>query len=64
MFQYAFYRKLKAMGRDVKLDLDWYKKCNAHNGFELERIFDINLGGYGDFPRNKGCQASCFYMAL
>lgn len=53
MFQYAFYRKLKAMGRDVKLDLDWYKKCDAHNGLELERIFDINLGGGTATPREK-----------
>ena len=40
MFQYAFYLELKHRypEADIKMDINAIK-CNAHNGFELARIF-------------------------
>jgi len=42
MFQYAFYELLKQRFGNVKVDLSAYKE-HVHNGFELERIFNIKL---------------------
>ncbi len=41
MFQYSFYKYLKRRYPDaaIKADLGWYEWNNAHQGFELERIF-------------------------
>jgi hypothetical protein len=41
MFQYAFALALRASGRDVRLDLSWFKHSHPHNGYELERIFGV-----------------------
>lgn len=41
MFQYALFRSLLKQGRDAKLDISYYKKFLAHNGYELPRIFNI-----------------------
>ncbi len=43
MFQYAFYKSLEKMGKDVKADISGYEDYELHNGFELEKIFGINL---------------------
>ncbi|MBA2857944.1 hypothetical protein HNP93_000645 [Methanococcus maripaludis] len=42
MFQYALYKSLKEMGQEVLLDRSWYLKNNAHNGYELERVFGLS----------------------
>lgn len=44
MFQYAFYLELKHRypEADIKMDIN-YIQCNAHNGFELDRIFGIEV---------------------
>lgn len=42
MFQYALYRQLQVMKRDVKLDTSYYTQYNAHNGYELSRVFNIS----------------------
>ena len=42
MFQYAMYKSLEKKGKLVKLDCkSFYETKKEHNGYELERIFDI-----------------------
>ena len=42
MFQYAMYKSLEKKGKLVKLDSkSFYETKKEHNGYELERIFDI-----------------------
>ena len=41
MFQYALYKKFLKQGKNVKLDLDFFSKCKAHNGYELEKVFNL-----------------------
>lgn len=45
MFQYAFYKNLKSMGRFVKLDIQsmWNEKNVVHNRYELRWIFKLNV---------------------
>ena len=43
MFQYALYRTAQSLGYDVKADLSFYDNKECHNGYELERIFNIRL---------------------
>lgn len=40
MFQYAFSKNLKD---EILYDKSFYKKCNQHNGLELEKVFKIDL---------------------
>lgn len=42
MFQYAFYKALLVKGIEVKVDISCFKDYKVHNGYELERIFNIN----------------------
>lgn len=41
MFQYAFYLALKHHQPDTKIDVSIFRYRPSHNGYELERIFDI-----------------------
>ena len=41
MFQYAFYMAQKHRKKDVKMDLSFYSTNHDHNGFELDKIFNI-----------------------
>jgi len=41
MFQYAFYRAVKANVPDTKVDVSEFRHRNHHNGYELEQVFDI-----------------------
>ena len=41
MFQYAFHRALKANDPDTKMDISEFGHRRHHNGYELERVFDI-----------------------
>lgn len=46
MFQYAFYYALKQKypGNNIAVDIcNYYGSVNRHNGYELERVFGINL---------------------
>lgn len=43
MFQYAFYKSLEAGGYASYADLSDFKDYKLHNGFELERIFNVKL---------------------
>lgn len=45
MFQFAFYLALKDKFKDeeIKIDVSWFEVENFHNGFELKRIFNINV---------------------
>ena len=41
MFQYAFYRAVKANVPDTKMDVSEFRHRSHHNGYELERVFHI-----------------------
>lgn len=41
MFQYALYKSLIHMDKDVRLDIDSYQHYNCHNGYELSKIFNV-----------------------
>lgn len=43
MFQYAFYKAIQNKFSNVKADLSSFKSEHHHNGYELERIFDISV---------------------
>lgn len=43
MFQYAFYFKLKTLQKKVKFDISYFDKNFNHNGFELERLFNLQI---------------------
>lgn len=44
MFQYAFAKALeKLTGESIMLDLSQYKIEHLHNGYELKKLFDIDL---------------------
>jgi hypothetical protein len=51
LFQYAFFRALQQTFPKVKADLSGYVSYGRHNGFELERIFGINLPELTSFQR-------------
>lgn len=42
MFQYALYASLKNQGYNVKTNKRILEKNFQHNGYELERVFDIH----------------------
>lgn len=43
MFQYAFYKALKTQSNEeVKIDISEFEGYELHNGFELDRIFNID----------------------
>ena len=54
MFHYAFYKVLKNKKKDVKLDIvsTWNKYRLDHNGYELNRIFKINVDIATEKERN------------
>lgn len=45
LFQYAFYESLKSKypNRDIKCDLSTFETYKTHNGYELEKIFNLRL---------------------
>lgn len=64
MFQYAFYKALQKRFPNVKTDINGYQNYNLHNGFELERIFDIKLDKISPFTSNLFCSQKWFYRKL
>src|SRR5690606_20472722 len=51
LFQYAFFCRLQQTFPKVKADLSGYDSYGRHNGFELGRIFDIQLPQLTSFER-------------
>lgn len=43
MFTYAFALRLRSLGRDAALDTSWHDRISAHNGWELGRIFSLDI---------------------
>lgn len=43
MFQYAFYKALIEKGYSVKADISDFEGYSLHNGYELKKVFDINI---------------------
>jgi hypothetical protein len=52
MFQYALYKTLQKKFPNVKADLHGYKNYPLHNGFELEKIFNIKLKKTNKFTKD------------
>lgn len=42
MFQYALYKNFIVQNKEAKLDISFFDYFNAHNGYELDRIFNIS----------------------
>lgn len=42
MFQYALYKELKERGVNVLIDTSLYKSTSMHNGFEIDRVFNLS----------------------
>ena len=60
MFQYACYKSLRKTYPNVKADLNSFDIDTAHNGYELEEIFDLDIekvskltGGIYDIKNRK-----------
>lgn len=49
MFQYAFYLELKQRNAKAVLNTSLYSQIKIHNGYELERCFDIKKKNKGKF---------------
>ena len=45
MFQYVFFRQLRKCHPEVRIraDLTWFELNKVHQGYELEKLFDIHL---------------------
>ena len=43
MFQYAFYKRLSMQYSMVKADITGFETYQIHNGFELEKIFNLSV---------------------
>lgn len=43
MFQYAFYEYIKKNNDEMYVDVEGYKTYYAHNGYELNRVFNIDV---------------------
>jgi hypothetical protein len=52
MFQYAFYRSLQNKGINVYADLSDFDEYPLHNGYELERVFNLSVKTPGKFLLN------------
>lgn len=57
MFQYALYYKFMHMGIETKVDISYYQNENAHNGYELEEIFEVTSAKASP----KECKKMAFY---
>jgi hypothetical protein len=53
MFQYAFYRAVKSNWPDTKIDVSEFRHRSHHNGYELERIFEVSP----DHASRKECDS-------
>ena len=53
MFAYAFALRLRGLGRQVALDPSWHDRVRAHNGWELDRIFKLELPACTDADRER-----------
>lgn len=42
MFQYAFYESMKERDKFCSIDISGFDDYKLHNGFEIERIFNVN----------------------
>lgn len=58
MFQYALYLALKEKGRNVKMNTSLYSQVEMHNGYELDRCFDVNV------PVVKSGKVYLFFLRL
>ena len=43
MFQYCFYKRMMLESDEVLSDTSFFKKVKAHNGLEIERLFNIKF---------------------
>ncbi len=64
MYQYSFILNFKLKGEIVKLDLLTYQKNRDHNGFELQKIFNIKDDILTKKERFKILEPVFFYKKL
>lgn len=66
IFQYSLYKKLEENGFEVKADLSDFGKTGLtfHNGYELNRIFDIKLhiATANEIKRVKNSKSTGYYF--
>ena len=53
MFAYAFAMALRELGREVALDVSWHDRHEAHNGWELDRVFELDMPIAAEGDRNR-----------
>ena len=55
MFQYAFYLSLLEKGFEAKIDITQFRNYKLHNGYELERIFNVDpqIATYDEVKKNS-----------
>ncbi len=46
MFQYAFFYANRKKHRDLKATTFWYNANKSHNGFELDKVFNVSKKGF------------------
>ena len=68
MQQYAMYRKLKSLGKDVKLDLSWFDKSTqkimlAPRDFELSLFKNVDFEECTDSERDYFLKRNIFQKA-
>ncbi len=64
MFQFAFFLSLKNkyINEEIKIDKSWFEAEEFHNGFELKKIFKINLN-YSTDIENSTLSRSGYTLA-
>ena len=53
MFQYALYRVFKNNGVKAKLDINSFDRIVQHNGYEIERVFNLKADLATDYEIEK-----------
>ena len=66
MFQYAVYRYMKTIDNETFLDINDFKEYDLHNGFEIEKVFNIkiNQAKYNDIKKLKVFKRQYFKKLL
>lgn len=64
MFQYGMYLLMRKIypKAPIKIDLDSYKYARFHTGFDLKRVFDVEIPGYD--LKNKYSKVEYYYYKI
>jgi len=64
MFQYAFYRANSKKIKNLCCDTSYFLKTEMHNGFELERIFNLNIQKNNNIILEKIIGSKTFFYKI